>query len=265
MSVQIDKLSVVDDKAQLGADVQIGPFCHIGPDVILGDRVKLHSHVVVAGHTSIGTETQVFPFASLGHEPQDLKYRGEPSKLIIGERNKIREHVTMNPGTADDRMETVVGDDGLYMMSSHVAHDCVVGNRVILANNATLAGHVVVGDYAIIGGLSGVHQFVRIGAHAMIGGMSAVEHDVIPYGIIKGERAHLAGLNYIGLERRGFDRKDIARLMKAYRQLFSSDGGTLSELTEEVAATYGDDEMVMDIVEFVRNRDSRPICRPRLN
>lgn len=262
MSVQIHKLAAVDDKAQLGEDVIIGPFCHIGPDVTLGDRVELKSHVVVAGITSIDEDTRVFPFASLGHEPQDLKYHGEKSKLIIGARNKIREHVTMNPGTKDDKMQTVVGDDGLFMMSAHVAHDCIVGNHVILANNATLAGHVEVGDFAIIGGLSGAHQFVRIGAHAMIGGMSPVEHDVIPYGIVKGDRAHLAGLNYIGLERRGFDRKEIQRLMKAYRQLFSDDG-TLTELVEEVAATYGDDEMVMDIIDFIRGMTKRSITRPR--
>lgn len=262
MTVQIHKLAVVDDKAQLGEDVTIGPFCHIGPDVELGDRVDLKSHVVVAGITSIDEETKVFPFASLGHEPQDLKYHGEKSKLIIGARNKIREHVTMNPGTEDDKMQTVVGDDCLFMMSAHVAHDCIVGNHVILANNATLAGHVVVGDFAIIGGLSGAHQFVRIGAHAMVGGMAPVEHDVIPYGIVKGDRAHLAGLNYIGLERRGFDKKEIQRLMKAYRQLFSDDG-TLTELTEEVAATYGDDEMVMDIIDFIRGMEKRSITRPR--
>lgn len=262
MSVEIHNLAVVDAKAQLGDDVSIGPFCHVGPEVSLGDRVELKSHVVVAGRTSVDEDTTIFPFASIGHEPQDLKYHGEKSKLIIGARNKIREHVTMNPGTADDKMQTVVGDDCLFMMSAHVAHDCIVGNHVILANNATLAGHVVVGDFAIIGGLSGAHQFVRIGSHAMIGGMSPVEHDVIPYGIVKGDRAHLAGLNYIGLERRGFEKKEIQRLMKAYRQLFSDDG-TLTELVEEVAATYGDDEMVMDIIDFIRDMDKRSITRPR--
>ncbi|MEN8140540.1 MAG: acyl-ACP--UDP-N-acetylglucosamine O-acyltransferase [Thermodesulfobacteriota bacterium] len=262
MSVKIHDLALVDEGAQLGEDVVVGPFCHVGAKVVLGDRVELKSHVVVAGNTSIGEETVVFPFASLGHEPQDLKYRGEDSQLIIGARNKIREHATMNPGTADDKMKTVVGNDCLFMMSSHVAHDCIVGDRVILANNATLAGHVVVGDFAIIGGISGVHQFVRIGKHAMIGGMSAVENDVIPFGIVKGDRAHLAGLNYIGLERRGFAKKSIQHLMKAYRQLFSDDG-TLAELMEEVAATYGDDEMVMAMIEFIRGRESRPICRPR--
>ncbi len=262
MSTQIHKLAAVDNKAQLGEDVIIGPFCQIGPNVQLGDRVELKSHVVIAGITSMGEDTKVFPFASLGHEPQDLKYHGEKSKLIIGDRNKIREHVTMNPGTEDDKMQTVIGDDGLFMMAAHIAHDCIVGNHVILANNATLAGHVEVGDFAIIGGLSAAHQFVRIGAHAMVGGMAPVEHDVIPYGIVKGERAHLAGLNYIGLERRGFAKKEIQRLMRAYRQLFSNDG-TLTELTEEVAATYGDDEMVMDIIDFIRNMEKRSITRPR--
>lgn len=262
MSVAIHDLAVIDPRAEIGTDVTIGPFCHIGPHVRLGDGVELKSHVVVAGRTAIGPQTVVFPFASLGHEPQDLKYHGEESQLTIGARNKIREHVTMNPGTADDKMETKVGDDCLFMMATHVAHDCIVGNHVILANNATLAGHVEVGDFAIIGGLSGVHQFVRIGPHAMIGGMSPVEHDVIPFGIVKGDRAHLAGLNYIGLERRGFPKKEIQRLMKAYRQLFSDDG-TLAELTEEVAATYGDDEMVMEMIDFIRTKANRSICRPR--
>ena len=262
MTENIHPNAVVDPAAKIGKDVVIGPFCSVGPNVVLGDRVKLISHVAVDGHTTIGEDTIVYPFASLGHAPQDLKYKGEESRLIIGARNKIREHVTMNTGTADDKMETVVGDNCLFMVGSHVAHDCVVGNNVILANNATLAGHVTVGDFAILGGLSAVHQFTRIGPYAMIGGMSGVEHDVIPYGLVKGERAFLAGLNYVGLERRGFTKDRVQRLMKAYRELFGN-GGTLAERTEKIANDYTDEELVMRLVQFVREKESRSLCQPK--
>jgi len=262
MTSNIHPTAIIEAGAILGDGVKIGPYCHVGENVKLGDRVELKSHVVIAGYTSIGEETVVFPFASLGHEPQDLKYRGEKSTLVIGKRNKIREHVTMNPGTEDDCMTTIVGDDCLFMMAAHVAHDCVVGDRVIMANNATLAGHVVVGNYSIIGGLSAVHQFVRIGEHAMIGGKSAVEHDVIPYGLVKGERASLAGLNLIGLERRGFDKLTIRKLMKAYKSIFKASEGTLVELTDKAANDYASDDVVMLVVDFIRSKEDRAICRP---
>ena len=203
----------------------------------------------------------VYPFASLGTAPQDLKYAGEASKLVIGENNTIREHVTMNPGTADGGMETVVGDNGLFMMASHVAHDCRVGNNVILANNATLAGHVQVGDHVIIGGLAAVHQFIRIGDHAIIGGMSGVEADVIPYGRVKGERAFLAGLNLIGLERRGFDKAAIRTLQRAFNQMFGGEG-TLDQRVESVGLEYGDDETVAKIIEFAQVDSRFPLCQP---
>ena len=190
--------AVVDTQAKLGADVFVGPFCMVGPEVTLDEGVVLHSHVVVAGRTRIGARTQIFPFASIGHPPQDLKYAGEPSELVIGADNRIREQVTMNPGTQGGGMVTRIGDRCLFMVGAHVAHDCQLGNGVIMANNATLAGHVTVGDNAIIGGLSAVHQFVRIGRNAMIGGMSGVEHDVIPFGLVLGDRARLSGLNIIG-------------------------------------------------------------------
>ena len=190
----IHPTAIISSPENIGDDVRIGPYCTIGPDVILDNCVQLHSHVVIDGHTSVGYKSTIYPFASIGFPPQDLKYKGEKSKLIIGERNEIREHVTINPGTEGGLMETRIGDNCLFMIGSHIAHDCVVGNHVILANNATLGGHVEVGDYAIIGGLSGVHQFVRIGAHAMVGGMSGVEQDLIPYGSAMGERARLRGL-----------------------------------------------------------------------
>ncbi|HRQ60505.1 MAG TPA: acyl-ACP--UDP-N-acetylglucosamine O-acyltransferase, partial [Alphaproteobacteria bacterium] len=247
--MSIHPSAIIDPEAKIGANVSIGPFCVIGPNVEIGDGTILKSHVVVDGHTSIGKNCRIFPFASLGSAPQDLKYAGEPSTLVIGDNNTIREYVTMNPGTKDGGMKTVVGNNGLFMMSTHVAHDCHVGNNVILANNATLAGHVHVGDYAILGGLSAVHQFIRIGAHAIIGGMSGVENDVIPFGRVKGERAHLAGLNLIGLERRGFDKDRVRLLQRAFNQMFGEEG-TLDDRLESVARDFANDDTVMDIVEF---------------
>ena len=262
MTTEIHPTAVIEKGAELGEGVKIGPYCVIGPNVKLGDKVQLKSHVAVDGYTTIGEGTIVFPFASLGHAPQDLKYMGEKSELIIGKNNKIREHVTMNPGTQGDKMKTVVGDNCLFMMSSHVAHDCTVGNNVILANNATLAGHVEVGDYVIVGGLSAVHQFVRIGPYAMIGGMSGVEYDVIPFGLVKGERAHLAGLNYIGLERRGFTKEQVQSLMKAFKQIFDGTG-TLSERTAKAANDYKDEQAVMRIVDFMRAKEGRSVLQPK--
>lgn len=262
MSSNVHPTAIVDPKATLGTGVSIGPYCVIGPDVVLHDRVRLVSHVVIDGRTTIGADSVVYPFASLGQPPQDLKYKGEKSALTIGARNRVREHVTMNPGTEGGGMETRVGDDGLFMVGAHVAHDCVLGHHVILANNATLAGHVVLGDHAFIGGLSAVHQFVRIGAHAMVGGMSGVEQDVIPFGLVMGDRARLSGLNLVGLERRGFDRDDIQSLRSAYRMLFGPDG-TLAERIEEVAKVFSADKQVSDIVEFIRTKSSRALCQPR--
>lgn len=261
MTQQIHATAVVEQGAILGAGVKIGAFCVVGPNVKLGDNVELKSHVVVDGYTTIGEGTIVWPFASLGSAPQDLKYKGEPSALIIGKNNRIREHVTMNPGTVGDKMKTIVGDNCLFMMSSHVAHDCVVGNNVILANNATLAGHVEVGDHVIVGGLSAVHQFVRIGPFAMIGGMSGVEYDVIPFGLVKGERAQLAGLNYVGLERRGFTKEQVQSLMKAFKQLFDGEG-TLAERTEKVATSFGDEQAVMRMIDFIRAKEGRSVLQP---
>ena len=258
----IHPTAIVDSAARLADTVKVGPFCVVGPEVELGDNVTLLSHVVVTGRTRIGANTRVFPFASIGHEPQDLKYRGEPSELIIGTDNTIREHVTMNPGTEGGGMVTRVGDHCLFMVGAHVAHDCTVGDHVIMANNATLAGHIVVGDYAFLGGLSAVHQFVRIGPHAMVGGMSGVEQDVIPYGMVLGDRARLAGLNIRGLQRRGFTRDDIHSLRAAYALLFS-ENGTLEQRVGGVEAQYPENRPVRDIVEFIKADSSRAICQPR--
>lgn len=261
MTVSIHPTAIVHPNAQLGADVRIGPYSIVGERVVLGDRVVLHSHVVVEGNTTIGEDTEIFPFASIGHAPQDLKFHGEDSRLIIGKNNKIREHVTMNPGTEFGGLETRVGDNGLFMMSTHVAHDCIIGNNVIMANNATLGGHVTVGDFVLIGGLAAVHQFVRIGSHAVIGGMSGVENDVIPYGRVKGERATLAGLNLIGLERRGFTKDDIKIMQKAYNQLFADDG-TLEDRIAQVEKDFADQPNVMDMIQFARQKAKFALCQP---
>ncbi len=262
MTVTIHPSAIVDPAAKLGEGVDIGPFCVVGPDVTLGDGVRLVSHVAVDGRTSIGAGTVIYPFASIGHRPQDLKFHGEPSELVIGARNQIREHVTMNPGTEGGGMITRVGDDGLFMMGSHVAHDCIVGDHVIMANNATLGGHVTLGDYVIIGGLSAVRQFVRIGSHAMIGGMSGVENDVIPFGLVMGDRARLAGLNLVGLERRGFKKDDIHALRAAYRMLFGPEG-TFAERVDEVGRDFGERALISDVLSFIRAKEARSLCQPR--
>jgi UDP-N-acetylglucosamine acyltransferase len=261
---QIHPTAIVERGAKLAESVRIGPFCVVGAKVELGPEVELLSHVVVAGRTTIGEATRIFPFASIGHEPQDLKYSGEDSALVIGRRNIIREHVTMNPGTAGGGMVTRIGDDCLFSASAHVAHDCTVGNHVIMTNNATLAGHVVLEDYVIISGLSAVHQFCRIGRHAFIGGMTGVERDVIPYGLVMGDRARLAGLNMIGLQRRGFSRDDIQALRAAYDLLFNQGNGTLSDRAAAVARRYPEVGPVRDIVEFIRADNSRGFVQPKM-
>jgi UDP-N-acetylglucosamine acyltransferase len=259
---QLHPTAVVAPGAALAGDVTIGPYCIVGEHVVLDAGVTLRSHVVVEGHTTIGAGTRIFPFASIGLEPQDLKYRGEESALVIGRNNTIREYVTMNPGTTGGGMVTRVGDNCLFMVGAHIAHDCQIANHVIMANNATLAGHVVIDDYAILGGLCAIHQYVRIGRHAMIGGMSGVERDVIPYGQVMGDRARLCGLNIIGMQRRGFSREDIQGLRNAYQALFSSDG-TLSDRVSETAGRFGGIAPVDDIIGFIRADSSRAICQPK--
>jgi UDP-N-acetylglucosamine acyltransferase len=259
---EIHPTAIVDPKARIADDVYIGPYCVVGPDVELAPGITLHSHVVVGGLTRIGENTKIFPFASIGLDPQDMKYAGEPSVLQIGRNNVIREYVTMNPGTSGGGMLTKVGDNSLFMMTSHVAHDCTIGDHVVMANNATLGGHVSVGDYAILGGLAAVHQFVRIGPHAIVGGLSGVENDVIPYGSVVGDRAHLTGLNLVGLKRRGFSREMIHLLRNAYRLLFAQEG-TMAERLSDVSEMFSDNEAAMDIVEFIRSDSARPVCQPK--
>jgi UDP-N-acetylglucosamine acyltransferase len=260
----IHPTAIVDDAAVLGEGVRIGPFCTVSAEAKLGDGVVLDSHVVVAGRTTIGPNNRIYPFAAIGTPPQDTKYAGEPSELILGANNVIREHVTMNPGTSGGGMVTRVGNNCLFMVGAHLAHDCQVGDHVILVNNVILGGHVEVQDHAILGGMSAVHQFVRIGRHAMIGGKSAIESDVIPYGSVLGNRAYLSGLNIIGLKRRDFSRDEIHGLRAAYRLLFAQEG-TMQERLVDVAAMFADHEQVMEIVAFIQADSSRALCQPKLD
>jgi UDP-N-acetylglucosamine acyltransferase len=262
MNPLIHPTALIDAKAQLGENVQIGPFCCVGADVVLGDNVRLISHVTIAGRTQIGAGTTIYPFASIGHPPQDLKYTGEPSQLIIGKNNTIREYVTLQPGTKGGTMLTQIGDNNLFMVATHVAHDCIIGNHVIMSNGATLGGHVCIEDHAIIGGLSAVHQFVRIGSHAIIGGMSGVEHDVIPYGSVKGERASLSGLNLVGLKRRGFLPPTIQALRSAYQDIFEARNNPLADRVDAVAEKYANNQDVMQMITFIRQDSPRSLCLP---
>jgi UDP-N-acetylglucosamine acyltransferase len=259
----IHPTAVIAPTVTLGTNVTIGAYCVLDGTITIGDGTKLVSHVSIGGNTTLGKNCTVYPFASLGHPPQDLKYKGEPSTLTIGDNCVIREHVTMNPGTEGGGMQTTVGNNCLFMVGTHVAHDCKVGNYVILANNATLAGHVEVGDHSIIGGLSAVHQFVRIGSHAIIGGMSGVDHDVIPYASVVGERAGLAGLNLVGLKRRGFDRDTIHALRNAYKTIFEDNDGTLAERAERAKTEYAAIPAVQDILRFMTEKGSRSLCVPK--
>ncbi len=260
MSAQIHPSAIIEEGAQIGDGCVIGPFCHVGPKVVLGPRVELKSHVVVTGLTEIGEETVIFPFAVIGEIPQDLKFDGEDTRLVIGKRNRIREHVTMNTGTAGGGGLTKVGDDGLFMASSHVAHDVHVGNNVILANNVALAGHCVLEDQVIVGGLSGVHQFVRIGRGAIIGAVTMVTNDVIPHGLVQGPRGQLDGLNLVGLKRRGVARRDITALRAAFQMLAQGEGAfqdRARRLGEETDSDY-----VSEIVAFILGDSDRSFLTP---
>lgn len=258
----IHPTAIISDGATVAQSATIGPYCVIGEHVTIAENVTLKSHVVVDGHTSIGEGTTVYPFASLGTAPQDLKYKGEPSRLEIGKHNTIREHATMNPGTEGGGMLTKVGNNGLFMIGTHVAHDCIIGDYVIMANNATLAGHVQVADNVVIGGLAAVHQFVRIGRGAMIGGLSGVEHDVIPFGSVMGKRANLAGLNLTGMKRRGFSRESIHAIRNAYKQLFESNENVLEQRCEAARNDYADQPEVLELLDFIAGTGSRALCVP---
>lgn len=261
-SAEIHAMAVVEDGAVIGPNCKIGAFCVVGPEVTLGEGVELKSHVAVEGWTEVGDGTVIFPFASIGHIPQDLKFGGERTKLEIGKRNRIREHVTMNPGTEGGGGLTKVGDDGLYMMGVHIGHDCIVGNHVVLANNASLGGHCIIEDYVVMGALSGVHQFCRVGRGAMIGGLAAVVADVIPYGTVMGERASLEGLNLVGLKRRGSEKNEINGLRAAFKLLFTGTG-SLRERAGTMQLEYASNALVQDVTDFILEDSSRHITTPK--
>jgi UDP-N-acetylglucosamine acyltransferase len=252
--------AVIEEGASLGAGVTVGPFSLIGAEVVLGDRVEVKSHVVVTGRTEVGEETVIFPHAVIGEVPQDLKFKGEPTRLVIGRRNRIREHVTMNTGTEGGGGVTRIGDDGLFMAGCHIAHDAQVGDRVIVVNCAAVAGHCVIEDDVIIGGLSGIHQWVRIGRGAIIGAVCMVTNDVIPYGLVQGPRGRLDGLNLVGLKRRGVARGDITALRAAFQMLAQGDGpfaDRARRLGEETESDY-----VREIVDFVLGASDRSFLTP---
>ena len=260
MGTTIHPTAIVDRHAEIGAGVTIGPFCTVGPNVAIGDGSNLVSHVVVDGHTTIGEGVTLFPFCTVGLQPQDFKYKGEPTRCEIGARTHIREHCSIHRGTVTGRGITSIGTDCLIMAVAHVAHDCALGNSVIVANNAVMGGHVSIGDHAVIGGAAAIHQFVRVGRAAMIGGVSGVEGDVIPFGSVIGNRAHLAGLNVVGLKRRGFDKAQIQRLHIAFRVLYRQ-AGIFADRLAETRERFGTDPLVAEMLAFIDADSHRGMIR----
>lgn len=258
----IHPTSLVETGARLGANVRIGPFCHVGAEVALGDDVTLMSHVSVTGPTDLGAGCTVHPQAALGGAPQNTAYRGEATRLVVGRNVTVREGVTMHRGTGNARGETVVGDDCMFLAYSHVAHDCVIGDRVTFANNVMIGGHVTIGDHVIVGGGGAIHQFCTIGNNAFIGGLTGVAHDVIPYGLVMGSRAYLSGLNLVGLKRSGMDRATISALRRAYRDLFADNGGSVRANAERLVGDYPDIEPVQQIARFVLDGAKRNLTTP---
>ena len=256
----IHNSSVIDKKAKIGKEVKVGPFSYIGPKVQISDGVELVSNVHIEGNTKIGKGTKIFPFASIGTQPQDLKYKGESSSLEIGENNTIREYVTINPGTEGGGRKTIIGNNCLLMISSHIAHDCNIGNDVVIANNVPLGGHVTIEDSVVIGGNSAVQQFTRIGRLAMIGGMTGVLKDVIPFGLSFGNRNYLRGINLIGLKRKKYNNKAIMELDSAFKKIFSSKN--LHENLSKINGEYKDNDLVKEVINFITKDKKRPICTP---
>ena len=256
----IHNSSVVDKKAKIGNNVKVGPFCYIGPNVELQEDVELISNVHIEGNTKIGKGTKIFPFASIGTMPQDLKYKGESNSVLIGENNMIREYVTINPGTEGGGGKTIIGNNCLFMISSHIAHDCKVGNNVVIANNVPLGGHVTLEDSVVIGGNSAVQQFTRIGRLAMIGGMTGVLKDVIPFGLSFGNRNYLQGINLIGLRRKKYENKKILELDTAYKKIFSSE--KLHENLAKINGEFKKNDLVKEVIDFIEKDKKRPICTP---
>jgi UDP-N-acetylglucosamine acyltransferase len=258
----IHKTAIVDSKAKISSSVKIGPYSIIGPNVEIGEGTDISSHVSIAGFTKIGKDNKVYPFASIGNDPQDLKFKGEKTRLEIGNNNKIREYVSINPGTNPGGGLTKIGNNCLFMVSSHVAHDCAIGDNIVVVNNVAIGGHVHIDDNAIIGGNSAVHQFIRIGKFAMIGGMCAVIRDVIPYGLVHGNRSILQGINLLGLRRNNVSNSDINVLSNAYKEIFKSEN--LSENLKNLSDDFKKNDLVIEIVNFLQKDKKRPICTPFL-
>ena len=257
----IDKTAIIDNNAKIHSTAKIGPFTVIGPNVEIGENVIIHSHVNISGNTKIGKGNTFYPFASIGNDPQDLKFNGEKTLLEIGDNNRFREYVTVNPGTVGGGGLTKIGNNCLFMISSHIAHDCKIGNNVIIANNVPLGGHVTIEDSVVIGGNSAVQQFTRIGRLAMIGGMTGVLKDVIPFGLSIGNRNFLQGLNLIGLRRHKYENQKIIGLDKAFKEIFSSKN--LHENLNKINGAYKDNELVGEVIRFIEKDKKRPICAPQ--
>ena len=262
MSAKVHAAAIVDPSTEMGRDVEIGPGCVIGPNVKLGDGTRLIAHVFIETNTTLGKNCTVYPFAALGGPPQDLSYKGEPTSLVIGDNNIIREHATIHRGTARGRSVTRIGNDCLIMGNVHVAHDCIVGDNVIMAQTATVGGHVQIGNFVFLGGVCGIHQHCRVGPHAFVGASALMTTDLIPFGSAIGNHAHLGGLNVVGLKRRGFSRERIHDIRAAYRLLFAEEG-TFQERLEDAAELYANNPDVMEMVNFARADSARPLCMPR--
>ena len=255
----IDKTAIINENAKVHSSVKIGPYSVIGPYVEIGENTEIQSHVNITGNTKIGKGNKIYPFVSI-NDPQDLKYNGEETSLVIGDNNKIREYVTINPGTIGGGGKTIIGNNCLFMISSHIAHDCQVGNNVIIANNVPLGGHAIIEDNVVIGGNSAVQQFTRIGKMAMIGGMTGVLHDVIPYGLSTGNRNSLQGLNLIGLRRAKFENKNILGLSDAYKQIFATKN--INENISKLNGSFQENPLVKEVIEFITKDKKRSICTP---
>ena len=256
----IHKTAIIDPKAKISQSVNIGPYTIVGPNVEIEEDSVIQSHVNISGYTKIGKNNKVYPFASIGSNPQDLKYRGEKSELVIGNNNVIREYVTANPGTSGGGGITKIGNNNLLMIGAHIAHDCLIGNNVVIANNAAIAGHAEIGDDVIIGGNCGVQQFARIGKMAMIGGMTGVSRDVIPYGLSFGNRNYLGGINLVGLRRKNISNKEILTLNDAYKEIFKTEN--LHQNLSKLNGEFKDNNLVKEVVDFINKDKKRPICTP---
>ena len=258
----IHKTAIISSKAKISSTVEIGPYTVIGPNVEIKERTTIESHVNITGYTIVGKDNKIYPFASIGNNPQDMKYKGEKTELKIGDNNTIREYVTINPGTIQGGGITKVGDNNLIKISAHIAHDCIIGNNIVIANSAAIAGHSEIGDYVVIGGNCGVQQFTRIGKMAMIGGMTGVSRDVIPYALSTGNRNFLNGINVVGLRRSKVSNKEIIGLTDAYKAIFKTKN--LTDNLSKLNSDFKENKLVNEVLKFINKDKKRPICTPHL-